>query len=99
MRNNTGRTAIALGTLAATLALGAGVASAGPIIVGPDGPGTVRILDGTPPAPPHSCSVFGLGYAWGPATVGGSVALGWFLPGTPVVGVCTDGSWHFTAAG
>ncbi|MEV6216263.1 hypothetical protein [Nocardia sp. NPDC051833] len=95
MRIHTGRMAVALGTLAAALALGAGVASAAPITLAPDGGAgyNVTITDGGAPPTAHSCSVFGLGYAWGPASNPGTTALGGFLlPNSPVLAICTDGS-------
>ncbi|MFE5479039.1 MULTISPECIES: hypothetical protein [unclassified Nocardia] len=101
MRNHTGRIAIALGSLAAAIAIGSGVAAAAPVTIhpGPVGSGTVTIEDALPPPVPHSCSVYGLGYAWGVATSLNAPAIGGFVPGTPVIGVCTDGSVQFKNAG
>jgi hypothetical protein len=98
MRNHAGKMAIALGSLAAAIALGSGVAAAAPAI-NPGAPGTVELSDGFAPVPPHSCAVFGLGFAWGVAPLANTPALGFFAPGTPVVGVCTDSSVIFGNAG
>lgn len=91
MRNHTGRMAIALGGLIATIALGSGIATAAPVIT-PDGIGGrigVKIKDGAAP-PTYECIVLGLGFASGPATNKGNVASGEFLVAGPVVGLCTD---------
>lgn len=92
MRNNTGRMAIALGTLAATLALGAGVASAGPVIEpDPIAPGVQARINGTPgDFNTHDCtvvSVFGMGVGSG-SWLSPRSASGVFLVPSPAVGVC-----------
>ncbi|GGN85748.1 hypothetical protein [Nocardia rhizosphaerihabitans] len=91
MRNHTGRMAIALGALASLLALGSGIAVAAPQIDPNLDPLTTGVVIKDPGAPalPYSCSVFGLGFAAGPATAAGT-ATGGFLMASPVIAVCTD---------
>ncbi|MFD6391861.1 hypothetical protein [Nocardia sp. NPDC060259] len=88
MRNHTGRMAIALGTLAAALALGSGVASA--ITITSDGvvgdPYGVTLTDGGA----YSCVVLGPGFASGITSAAGTAGAGGFLWAGPVVGLCNN---------
>ncbi|MFE9787981.1 hypothetical protein ACFYO7_21635 [Nocardia salmonicida] len=94
MRINTGRMAIALGTLAATLALGAGAASAGPVITSDPAPGVQAKITGTVgDGNTYACtvlSVLGGGAGSGGLTTPG-YASGVFLVPSPAIGLCSNG--------
>ncbi|MFE3542363.1 hypothetical protein ACFXK0_05255 [Nocardia sp. NPDC059177] len=94
MRKYTGRMAIALGTLTAAIALGAGAASAGPVITSDPAPGVQAKITGTfLDANSYDCTVLSI--------LGGGVGTGgWWTPGyangiflvpSPAVGFCSNG--------
>ncbi|MET9210765.1 MULTISPECIES: hypothetical protein [unclassified Nocardia] len=94
MRNHTGRMAVALGTLASALALGSGVASAGPVITSDPAPGVQAKITGTfLDLNTYDCTVLsfaGVGAGNGSWATPG-YASGLFLAPSPALGLCSNG--------